>query len=602
MKNQLVFILVFFFFLITFIHAKKYHLFGENESSTISSTNDQRLLVDIDIYNRAYVLPYFLRQLEQFTCPCSQCYLDFHLYRVFNTTIENETSRLLHEWVSAMKRSDQSVFTTITIHEWTAQSKDDRANRLSDAMKRSSVLDVTYLAMFDSMIILLEPEKILSILISKDKPLVTPLLRSTKNMYTSTFYLNDQEASGFDTYKKIYDRKRLGCFSINGGIKDFYFFNFNHPKIRNVFLINRNSKEIQQHYAIDVIARENSIPSYVCNREVFGYIPAQFSETLHDEAIIYDLYIHTLIEHQLNGPSQAYLPPISRTSLIHAPLSKEKTKFGLDEIYVINLVRRTDRRERLQATFDILNISVRFFDAIDGKYTIDQAYLERLNVRLLPNYEDPYNQRPMNYGELGCFFSHYFIWQDMIKNEYSNGILILEDDVRFDVYFKYKLEKILSNRSLDWDILFLGRKIMRPNEENYENTIETFLIEPSYSHWTVGYALSLRGARMLIDENPIQKILPVDEFLPIMYDHHPNSSWKSHFINRKLKAYAFHPSIVTPTHYFGEPNYVSDTENTQILEQNDGKTSLLAPELVSVDVVATQQRLEENAWMQKDEL
>lgn len=340
----------------------------------------------------------------------------------------------------------------------------------------------------------------------------------------------------------------------------------------------------------------------MCNREVFGYIPAQFLEALYDEAVIHDLYIHMLLEHQLNGPSQTFLPPIARTSLITIPTSPVKTKFGLDEIYVINLVRRPDRRQHLQATFDILNISARFFDAVDGKHTVDQAYLERHQIRLLPNYEDPYNRRPMNYGELGCFFSHFFIWQDMVDNNYGNGAIILEDDVRFDAYFKYKLEKVLANRSLDWDIIFLGRKIMRPDEENYEHTIETFLIEPAYSHWTVGYVLSLRGARLLVDEKPLQKILPVDEYLPIMFDHHPNESWKSHFANRKLKAYAFHPQIITPTHYFGEPNYISDTENTTVLGREEKTVTATRAPLLSVDVIAAQKPVGDDAAAQKDEL
>ena len=331
---------------------------------------------------------------------------------------------------------------------------------------------------------------------------------------------------------------------------------------------------------------------------MFGYIPAQFAETLYDETIIHELYVHLLIEHQLNGAQQTYLAPIAPTSLIDLPVSSTKSKLGLDEIYVINLAYRTDRRDRLQATFDLLNISVRFFEAVDGKHTIDQAYLERLQLRLLPDYQDPYHQRPMNYGELGCFFSHYFIWQDMIEKNYVNGAIILEDDVRFDVYFKYKLERVLANRSLDWDIIYLGRKIMRPDEENYEERIESFLIEPSYSHWTVGYALSLRAARMLVDEQPIQKILPVDEYLPIMYDHHPNENWKRHFAQRKLKAYAFHPVVLTPTHYFGEPNYISDTENTTVL----GQASNPAAPLLSVDVIAARKALEENASSHKDEL
>jgi hypothetical protein len=238
--------LLFILFLIISIDAKKYHLLGENDSSTVSSTNNQRLLVDVDIYNRPYVLPYFLRQLEQLTCPVNECYLDLRIYHVYNTTIENETNRMLNEWVSAMKKSDQSTFTTITLHEWTGKSTDDRANRLHNVMKRTAELKLTYVTMFDSMIVLLEPEKLLSILVSKDKPLMTPLLRSTKDMYTSTFYLNDQQ-TGYYAYKQIYERKKLGCFLIDGGIKDFYFFNFQYPQIRNVFL-NYNYEESQQQY------------------------------------------------------------------------------------------------------------------------------------------------------------------------------------------------------------------------------------------------------------------------------------------------------------------------------------------------------------------
>jgi len=135
--------------LIVFIEAKKYHLFGENESSI----SDQPLLVDVDIYNRPYTLPYFLSQLERLHCPCSQCYLDLRIYHVYNTTNENETNRIVNEWVSAMKtKSDPSTFTTITVHEWTAKSTNDRANRLRDVMKRTYELHIIYVAMFDSMI------------------------------------------------------------------------------------------------------------------------------------------------------------------------------------------------------------------------------------------------------------------------------------------------------------------------------------------------------------------------------------------------------------------------------------------------------------------
>jgi hypothetical protein len=92
MENKLTSIFLFFFYLIISINSRKYRTFGENDPST----SDQSLLIDIDIYNRPYVLPYFLHQLEQLTCPCTRCYLDLRIYHVFNTTSENETSRLIN--------------------------------------------------------------------------------------------------------------------------------------------------------------------------------------------------------------------------------------------------------------------------------------------------------------------------------------------------------------------------------------------------------------------------------------------------------------------------------------------------------------------------
>jgi hypothetical protein len=87
-----------------------------------------------------------------------------------------------------------------------------------------------------------------------------------------------------------------------------------------------------------------------------------------------------------------------------------------------------------------------------------------------------------------------------------------------------------------------------------------------------------------------------------MYDHHPNESWKSHFNNRKLKAYAFHPVIITPTHYFGEPNYISDTENTTVLGKTNPNDGMTKPILLSVDVITAQKQMEENTAMKKEEL
>lgn len=49
------------------------------------------------------------------------------------------------------------------------------------------------------------------------------------------------------------------------------------------------------------------------------------------------------------------------------------------------------------------------------------------------------------------------------------------------------------------------------------------LVEADYSYWTLGYALSQKGAKKLVAADPFTRMLPVDEFLPVMFGKHPKS-------------------------------------------------------------------------------
>lgn len=61
----------------------------------------------------------------------------------------------------------------------------------------------------------------------------------------------------------------------------------------------------------------------------------------------------------------------------------------------------------------------------------------------------------MTMGEIGCFLSHYFIWKDMIEKGYSE-IIVFEDDLRYEPYFRTKLANIMhlvSQKQPDWDLM-----------------------------------------------------------------------------------------------------------------------------------------------------
>jgi collagen beta-1,O-galactosyltransferase len=147
---------------------------------------------------------------------------------------------------------------------------------------------------------------------------------------------------------------------------------------------------------------------HVCNREVYGYLP----DSVEDRRAS---FAHLRIEHLLKGANKTYNEPLPITQNIEASkVEKKRSKLGFDEIYVINLERRDDRKKRIESTLDDLEISYRVVKAVDGT-AIDEAFIKSLDIKLVPNYRDPYNDRVMNYGEIGCFLSHYFIWKEVCR-------------------------------------------------------------------------------------------------------------------------------------------------------------------------------------------
>ena len=153
---------------------------------------------------------------------------------------------------------------------------------------------------------------------------------------------------------------------------------------------------------------------HVCNREDFGYI----DEDIESAEESRESHVFTRMQHLIGGANKTYRTALPTSSYLFESLPNEDKeantrKLGFDKIYVINLARRRDRRERIEAALSDLGLHYEIFDAFDAK-KINDSYIHSLGIALIPNYLDPYNQRPLNFGEIGCFLSHYFIWQDVI--------------------------------------------------------------------------------------------------------------------------------------------------------------------------------------------
>uniref|UniRef100_A0A8D0FB88 Glycosyl transferase family 25 domain-containing protein n=1 Tax=Strix occidentalis caurina TaxID=311401 RepID=A0A8D0FB88_STROC len=300
---------------------------------------------------------------------------------------------------------------------------------------------------------------------------------------------------------------------------------------------------------------------FICNHEHYGFLPMPLKshQTLQEET---ENFVHTLIEAMINRP------PIE-------PSYREADVFSSIQIFMINLKRRKDRRDRMLRTLYEQEIAVKIVEAVDGK-ALNTSQLKALSIDMLPGYRDPYSSRPLTRGEIGCFLSHYYIWKEVVNRELEKT-LVIEDDVHFEHQFKRKLMKLMDDveqAQLDWELIYIGRKRMQVQEPEKAVPNVMNLVEADYSYWTLGYAISFQGAQKLIGAEPFSKMLPVDEFLPVMYNKHPVAKYMEYYESKDLKAFSAEPLLVYPTHYTGQTHSWKSRQQGKIHSDAQNKDAL----------------------------
>ncbi|XP_065200930.1 glycosyltransferase 25 family member [Planococcus citri] len=536
---------------------------------TSNELKSPAVFVAILVRNKAHSLPYFLSLFSKLEYPKNRISL-----WIRSDHNEDNSATIVQEWVKAVISDYHSVDLEVGSaskrfrdEDGIAHWSDLRYKHIIELREKSLNLArekwADYIWLLDCDSFITNPSTLKN-LIGHGKTIVAPML-STDSMYsnfwcgmTSSFYYKRTE-----DYEKILNRDKIGCFEV--------------PMIHSAVLVDlRVSRTDTLTYspskitnydgpkddiiAFAIAANRSGIPLFICNDLNYGYttVPLEENQSFaneRDNLLNLKLFI-SVDESPL--PVQNVL-----SKFVTLPV---RSKFGFDEIFVINLKRRKERRERMLYGMRELGIDFSFVEAVDGK-TLDEAQLKEMGVSLMKDYEDPYHKRPMKKGEIGCFLSHYKLWKKMIAENYEQ-ILILEDDVRFEKHFLSKFKNLLDELrgpGLRWDLAYLGRKIMNPKNESLVSE-NSNLVYPDYTYWTLGYIISKQGALKLLDTNPLKKLLPVDEFLPIMFDKHPRDDWKNNFPIRNLIAVSVNPLIIFPIKYTNEEGYVSDTEDSVIIQ------------------------------------
>ncbi|EFA00173.1 glycosyltransferase 25 family member [Tribolium castaneum] len=526
------------------------------------------VLIAVLARNKAHTLPYFLTTLENLDYPKNRISLWIRSDHNSDKTIE-----ILRKWINAVKDEYRMISTEFVEENegypdesgpahWTPERFNHVIDLRESSLNFARKIWADYYWTIDCDVFLTNP-KTLDILISKGYTVVAPMLKSD-GLYSNFWYgmTDDYYYQRTEDYKPVVNRENIGCFNVpmvhscvlvdlRRQVSDF--LTYDPDKVPNF------DGPIDDIITFAIGANRSGISLNLCNDERFGFVMLPLEQ---DANLAIDFEQLTNIKLEVLTEEK----PLNVSKLLEAyTWLPEKDTLGFDKIFMINLLRRPERRQRMRFCFDELGLQVTIVDAVDGR-ALNASILQQISP--LPEYADPYHKRPMTLGEIGCFLSHYNIWKDIVRNGYETT-LVLEDDIRFESFFRTKVLNVMDEvkRVSGWDLVYLGRKRLQEDDEPWVEG-SSLLVEAGYSYWTLGYVLSLNGAKKLLNADPLSRLVPVDEYLPILFDKHPQTSWKGYFPKRNLVALSAAPLLVYPTHYTGEQGYISDTEDSVIIKEN----------------------------------
>ncbi|HWW55684.1 MAG TPA: glycosyltransferase family 25 protein [Sphingopyxis sp.] len=180
------------------------------------------------------------------------------------------------------------------------------------------------------------------------------------------------------------------------------------------------------------------------------------------------------------------------------------------EIMVVSLESAATRRAAFAARAVGTSLAWRFFDACTAPapdMVIDEPAIRRNKGR------------PMSKGEIGCYASHFSIWQDMIARGVAQAI-ILEDDTVVDwAYLEPLARTDLHAEGIDYLRLYAKRptwqRVVRRDFLQHSRAIVELV---GLAYGTQGYAITLDGARRLVAHCRIVR-RPIDDEMDRSWAH-----------------------------------------------------------------------------------
>ena len=173
--------------------------------------------------------------------------------------------------------------------------------------------------------------------------------------------------------------------------------------------------------------------------------------------------------------------------------------------FVISLTSATERRKHINHEFGKHNVNFEFFDAMTPETA--ENYANSLGLNL--------NDTGLTLGELACMMSHVALWKKAI-DENTPYITIFEDDIYLGEDANHLLNDSEWIKS-DWNIIkieaFAKKALLSTTKCEILSTKRQITQLKGKNLGAAGYIISVRGARLLLDNILTRKLQPIDEII-----------------------------------------------------------------------------------------
>lgn len=180
------------------------------------------------------------------------------------------------------------------------------------------------------------------------------------------------------------------------------------------------------------------------------------------------------------------------------------------KIIVISLLSSDARRESAAKQLNNLGLDFEFLNAIDGRISNDPLFERYVEKKFLIHYG-----RPANRGELGCYASHYLVWQRSL--DLGEPILVLEDDFQLTEKFMVALQTC---QNLINQYGYIRLQETRKSKATVEKVFGEFTLV-KYTKAPQGglcYALTPDVARCFVEHSQ-EFVYPLDVFVRHFWIH-----------------------------------------------------------------------------------